>query len=342
MLQKPLPQIIRQKPKIDLHRHLDCSLRWSTVVELNQELGLISSLEMERLRSEFLVTEPMLNLELVLKKFLNTQKLFASQKILERMAFEACEDAFNDGIQILELRYAPSFIAEGGSGLSFEQIHSAIVRGVERAESIFPMAVGLICILQRVKPLRLAEEVTEFAVAHKDTFLALDLADNEIGFEPLKFAPLFQKAKAAGMGVTVHSGEAPHPDAGKWIQQSVEVLGATRIGHGIQVVHHPKVIDYLIKKNVTLEVCPYSNYLTQAFPTYESHPFRKLYQTGFNLTVNSDDPGVFASVLSDDFQILFEYQNLTHYEFQVLQQNAFQASFLPQSKKQKFAHLYGV
>lgn len=341
MLQKPLPQNLRQLPKIELHRHLDCSLRWSTVVELNQELGLVPTTQLELLKSEFLVTEPMVNLEAVLKKFLNTQKLFVSAAVLERMAFEACEDAFNDGVVLLELRYAPSFIAEGSSGLSFEQIHSALLKGVQKAEAIYPMAVGLICILQRIKPMQIAEEVTEFAIAHKNSFLALDLADNEVGFEPKKFAPLFQKAKAAGLAITVHSGEAPHPDAGKWVTDSVEILGATRIGHGIQVINHPRVIDLLKKKNITLEVCPYSNYLTQAFPTYESHPFRGLLEAGLSLTINSDDPGVFASVLSDDFQILFDYHGLTIGEFQQLQRNAFAASFLPALKKQRFAHLFG-
>lgn len=101
-------------------------------------------------------------------------------------------------------------------------------------------------------------------------------------------------------------------------------------------------MELLKQKNIPLEVCPYSNYLTQAFPTFESHPFQQLLQAGVPLTVNSDDPGVFASVLSDDLQILVEHQNLQLSDLQKLQAKAFEVSFIPTSKKQKFAGIFGV
>src|SRR3990167_5521721 len=103
-------QEIRALPKVDLHRHLDCSMRWSTMLEIATTLGLKFPQKATEQQNHFLVTQPMANLEAVLIKFLTTQKLLASEEILERLAFEACEDAFNDGVRILELRYAPTFI----------------------------------------------------------------------------------------------------------------------------------------------------------------------------------------------------------------------------------------
>ncbi|OFZ31809.1 MAG: adenosine deaminase [Bdellovibrionales bacterium RIFCSPHIGHO2_01_FULL_40_29] len=310
-------------------------MRWSTMLEIATTLGLKFPQKATEQQNHFLVTQPMANLEAVLIKFLTTQKLLASEEILERLAFEACEDAFNDGVRILELRYAPTFIAQGHSHLNYEKIHQALLRGIQRAKQKMPLAVGLICILQRILDLKTVDHVTSFAIENKNTFLALDLADNEDGFAPKNFAPFFQKAKAAGLNITVHSGESPDPRASQWILDSIEILGAQRIGHGVQAIHDPKVMQALIDKNIVLEICPYSNYLTQAFKTYESHPLRKLFDAGVPVTINSDDPGIFASVLSDDYLLAQNYQKFTKTDFNTCNETAYKHSFISESEKAK-------
>lgn len=327
------PQQIRLLPKIDLHRHLDCSMRWSTLLEVARTLKLDFPAPADQQRAHFLITEPMVNLEAVLNKFLIAQKVLASEEILERLAFEACEDAFNDGVRILELRYAPTFIADGHPGLTFDKIHQAFVRGLKRAEAQMPMVAGLICILQRILPLERVDQVTQFAVDHKNTFLGIDLADNEEGFEPKKFAHFFSRARNAGLYVTVHSGEAPNPQAAQWIRDSIEILGAERIGHGVQAVHDPGLMKMLAEKNIPLEVCPYSNYLTKAFPTFESHPLRQLLNHGVPVTLNSDDPGMFASTLSDDYYLAHRYQNFSVEDFQKCNETAYRHSFISEQEK---------
>ena len=335
-MQKKLSlQQLRLLPKIDLHRHLDCSMRWSTLLEIATTLKLDFPKDPELQQKHFLVTEPMLNLGAVLNKFLIAQKVLASEEILERLAFEACEDAFNDGVRILELRYAPTFISDGHPSLKFEKIHQAFLNGLARAEKKMPIATGLICILQRILPLDKVDYVTQFAVENKNTFLALDLADNEEGFEPKLFAPYFETARKAGLRTTIHSGEAPSPHAGQWIKDSIEILGAERIGHGIQAIHDPKIIQLLISKNILLEVCPYSNYLTQAFTTFENHPLKKLYELNVPIALNSDDPGMFASTLSDDYYLAHRYQNFSLEDFSKCNSTAYQHSFIAKEKKAK-------
>ncbi len=328
-------QEIRALPKVDLHRHLDCSMRWSTMLEIATRLGLEVPKNPMQQQAHFLVTAPMSNLQAVLNKFLITQKLLASEEILERLAFECCEDAFNDGVRILELRYAPTFIAQGHPNLTYEKIHQALLKGIEKAKKSFPIAVGLICILQRILDLKTVAQVTSFAIENKDSFLAIDLADNEDGFEPKNFAPYFQRAKKSGLNITVHTGEAPGPKAGQYIMDSVEILGAQRIGHGVQVIHHPDVINFLIKNDIPLEICPYSNYLTQAFKTHKEHPLRKLFDLGVPVTLNSDDPGIFASLLSDDYLIAQSEQNFSLANFQKCNQTAYKHSFISESEKSK-------
>lgn len=328
-------QQLRTLPKVDLHRHLDCSMRWSTLLEIASTLKLSFPQNPQKQASHFLVTEPMVNLEAVLNKFLVAQQVLASEEILERLAFEACEDAFNDGVRILELRYAPTFITNGHKHLSFETIHQAFLKGIHKAKQKWPIAVGLICILQRILPLNQVDAVTEFAIENKSTFLALDLADNEEGFEPKPFAPYFEKARKAGLRTTIHSGEAPNSQAIQWIKDSIEILGAERIGHGIQAINSIELMNILKEKNIPLEVCPHSNYLTQAFPNYSSHPLKKLIDFGVPVTLNSDDPGVFASTLTDDYWIAHTYQNLSFVDFYKCNEVAYKHSFISEFEKNK-------
>ncbi len=327
-------QQIRLLPKIDLHRHLDCSMRWSTLLEIAATLKIDFPQNSLLQQKHFLVLSPMVNLEAVLNKFLIAQKVLASEEILERLAFETCEDAFNDGVRILELRYAPTFITDGHSNLTFEKIHQAFLKGIDRAQKKWPLAVGLICILQRILPLNKVTEVIDFAIENKNTFLAVDLADNEEGFEPRPFEKLFLNAKKAGLRITVHSGESVNKQASRWIRDSIDILGAERIGHGVQSIHDPALIAYLKEKNILLEVCPHSNYLTQAFSDYSTHPLRRLFDLGVPLSINSDDPGIFASTLSDDYMIAHQFQNFNLEQFAACNQMAYEHSFISKQEKE--------
>lgn len=334
-----LPQL-RSLPKIDLHRHLDCSMRWSTVVEIAKDLKLDIDPLPGLSRSEFLVTNQMKDLGSVLKKFLNTQKVLASEEILTRLAYEACEDAFNDNVLLLEMRYAPTFIAEGHSSLKFDQIHRSLSKGLEMAEKKFGMATGLIGIVQRIKTLTEAEKSIQFFIDNRSEYIGVDLADNEVGFDPKPFGPVFEKAKKSGLHVTIHSGESPHAGAGQWILDSINILGAERIGHGVQCIHHLEVMDLLKKKQIPLEVCPLSNWLTTAFEKFEDHPLKKLYELDVPVTLNSDDPGVFASTLTDDYEIAQRYHGFGPDHFRKMNRLAFQKSFIPESKKKNLEKVF--
>ena len=319
---------IRALPKVDLHRHLDCSMRWSTLCEL-------AGKNPAPRREDYLITEPMFNLETVLRKFLTSQKLLSSPEILTRLAYEACEDAYNDGVLILELRYAPTFVADGHPELNFEKIHQAFLKGIALAQKKWPIAVGLIGIVQRTKPIQEAASVIDFIIENKKTFIAVDLADNEENFNPKPYAPLFNKAKSHGLHVTIHSGETTQKQSASWVKDSVDLLGAERIGHGIQIINDLEITNWIRNKKIPLEICPWSNYLTQAFPKLEDHPLRKLWNSGVLITLGSDDPGIFDSRLSDDYEIAQRVHKFTSVEFFRANDIATTASFIPYAEKQK-------
>lgn len=322
-------------PKVELHRHLECSMRLDTLVELALDAGLEVPETEEQIRQEFLVTSPMRDLESVLKKFLRTQKVLTSEEVLARITYEVIEDAVEEGIKILELRWAPTFVLEGHPNLNFDKIIRGVRKGVEMAKDL-PIAVGMICIVQRTLPIQTAENVYAFAKENKDFFLGLDLADNEAGSDPRQFQKIFEQAKADGFGITVHAGEASIPEASLNVKNSIDLLGATRIGHGVQIHNDPFVINMVRKQAIPLELCITSNWLTQAIPSITEHPIRKLMDAGVPVTINTDDPGIFGIDLVGEYELLARFYKFTEQDFNRCNDIAAQASFIPLIKRQKF------
>ncbi len=325
---------LRQFPKVELHRHLELSLRHSTIKELGPQAGFHLKTHQD-FADKFLISQPMKDLGSVLSKFLDTQKLLSSEEIIERISYEACADAYNEGVRILELRYAPTFITMNHKNLDFQKAHDAVVRGCARAEKEFQMAVGLIVVIQRILPVDVGREVVEFSIANKKDICALDLADNEVGFDSKPFSKIFEKAKSEGLGITVHSGEADVPKAPRYVRDAIDFLGAQRIGHGLQIHKDQKMIDYVKEKGVVLELCPTSNWLTNAVPSLNEHPFRKLMEAGVKTTINSDDPGIFNIDLTNEYKVLADLHKFTEVEFNQCNDIAAAASFIPHEKKQK-------
>ena len=306
------------------------------MVELAKEMQILSTSSLKEIQEKLLILDPMRDLTAVLQKFLQAQKVLASEEILTRLAYETCEDAFNDGIRLLELRFAPTFILDGHPTLTPSKILHALQKGLEMATKRLPLCAGLICIFQRTKPSAENQKILHFVLDHQQDFIAVDLADDETNHPSEGFKDLFDQIRQKNIPITIHSGEVPHPMSTTNIRHAVEYLGATRIGHGVQCIHDPALMNFLIKNQITLEICPHSNYLTQAFPTYEEHPLRKLYDAGIRVTINSDDPGIFNTQLSDDYTICHHYQGFGLEEFQTTNATAFAASFISAEKKRPF------
>ena len=326
---------LQNLPKVELHRHLELSVRHSSLKELAPQVG-IELPDEEAFKRHFLITDQMLDLESVLNRFLDTQKMWCSTELIERLTYEVIEDAYKDGIRVFEVRYAPTFIKMGHDHLSYDSIHEAVVKGVQSAEADFDIAVGLIATLQRILSVDTAASVIDFVIDHKEDFVGVDLADNEVGFDCRPFAKSFLRAKKEGLGITIHSGESNVPEAPQFIKNAIDYLGATRIGHGVQAIKDPEIMKYIKQKEVTLELCPTSNWLTLAVETTAAHPFRELMEYGIKTTINSDDPGTFNINLTHEYELLQNEHRFTLEEFEACNMYAAQASFLPSEKIQKY------
>ena len=322
---------LRALPKVELHCHLELTARKSLLRELLKAKGQWHG--EEAFRRNFLITEPVGDLPTLLNIFLGHRDLLDSPEIIERMTYECCEDMSVNGVRILELRYAPSFLCDAHSALSPDSMHDAILKGIARAERDFPIAVGLIGLLQRVKSVRENRYWLDFAIEKKSDFMAIDLADNELAFGPIPFVPLFDKAKSEGFYVTIHAGEAEGPQAAQNIKDSVELLHADRIGHGVRILEDRSVLDFVKDRGTVLELCPTSNWLSGVCSERESHPFRTIMEAGVKTTLNTDDPGIMNIDIIDEYRLLRDAMAFDEADFKQINQWAYDASFLPEERK---------
>lgn len=284
-------------PKIDLHRHLEGALRLSTVRELALSEGLTLPYEEEAaFRAVFQVSDgEERTLKQFLTKFTWLRRLITSRETLERIAFEAVEDAAQDGILYLELRF--NYAQLSLKGLSDREIMGGIEDGVTRGEAAFPIRVGLICGISRELPLEHAEKTVDFAIAHQARGItAIDLMNDE-RFPPELFARPFEHARKAGLHITVHAGEAAGP---KSILGAVRQLHAERIGHGTRILEDPEALRLAAERRVLVECCLTSNVQTGAVSSLSAHPLPVLRASHVPCCLNTDDPGVSDITLSGE------------------------------------------
>ena len=146
-----------------------------------------------------------------------------------------------------------------------------------------------------------AEATAEYALNHApDTLIGFGLGGPEIGVDRPQFEPVFSRARAAGLHSVPHAGETTGPQT---IWDALEDLGAERIGHGTSAVQDPALVEHLVETQIPLEVCPTSNIATRAVDRLENHPIKQLYDAGVHVTVNSDDPPMFGTTLTREYEI---------------------------------------
>lgn len=296
----------------ELHRHLDASFRTSTLLEISKQLHLQpDSMTLTAFEDKVLLKRPMESLEEVLERFELFQSVFYDPTVLSRLAFECIEDVHREGTRAVELRYAPSFIAER-YGLDWTACLDAILVGVARGAEAYPdLDVGLICISTRDYGADMAARTADFYLAHLDAFVGFDLAGNEIGFPCRMFqAPMARllASRDERVHVTVHAGEAAGPEN---VWEAIDLLGATRIGHGVRSIEDPELVTALRERNICLEICPTSNWITQCTPDLAQHPIKALVEQGVPVSINTDDPGLFGNTLGDELAICRDVIGMT-------------------------------
>lgn len=325
-------------PKVELHRHLEGSLRLSTLCEIARDFALDVPTEPEQLRPLVQVMahdEP--SSANFLSKFLTLRKFYQSPEIIRRLAFEVIEDAARDNVHYLELRFTPMALAKS-NGYSLHDVSHWMLEAVVGARQAFPqLHVELIASINRHESVEIAETVTQIAVDHKEDIVGLDLAGDEVNFPAEPFAPLFHEARRAGLGITVHAGEWTGAEN---VRHAIERLEADRIGHGVRVVEDAAVVALARERGTVFEVCITSNWQSGVVSRLSDHHLPEMLAHSLRVTLNTDDPAVEAVTLTDEYEMAITALGVTPAQVKSAIHTAVQAAFLPPAEKHRLVRYF--
>jgi adenosine deaminase len=324
-------------PLVELHRHLDGNVRVGTVLDLARQHRLeLPAWTVEALRPHVQILEREPSLVDFLAKFALLRRVMVDYDAVRRIARENLEDACREGIDYIELRFSPYFMAEE-HGLDPFGVAEAVCETIEEERGRLPVQARLIVIISRHYGPEIGRIELAAAIRCSERgVVALDLAGDEAGFPGEIFVRHFQEAREAGLRTIAHAGEAAGPES---VRQAVLGLGAERIGHGIRAIEDPEVVDLLLEREITLEVCPTSNLHTSSVATYGAHPLPALLRRGVRATLNSDDPSISGIDLTHEYRVAASELALLPAEIRRLQENALAAAFLSPGERAAFERL---
>lgn len=317
-------------PLIDLHRHLDGSIRLETILDLGRKHKLaLPSFDLEELRPHVQVTTPQPGVMAFIAKFKWMVGVLADYDACRRVAYENVLDAELEGIDYLELRFSPWFMAEPHQ-LDPAGVVSAVIEGIEDGRRQTSTKVNLIGIISRTYGAEIGMRELEALLTRKDAFVALDLAGDEANYPAEWFEEHFRRGREAGWQVTVHAGEAAGAES---VWQAINLLGATRIGHAARIEEDPALMEYCLEHDIGIEANLTSNYQTSTVESLAVHPLKRWLDAGLLATINTDDPGISNIDLPDEFEYAAPQAGLTPDDTRRAQQNAFQIAFLSEDEK---------
>jgi adenosine deaminase len=324
-------------PLIDLHRHLDGSVRLETILDLGRQHNLpLPAWDLEGLRPHVQVTgEPLDRAALpgvmaFIAKFRWMTGILVDYDACRRVAYENVQDVRREGIDHVELRFSPWFMAEA-HGLDPSGVVEAVVDGVEAGAREFGQSVKLIGIISRTYGPHIAWQELAALLNHRDHLVALDLAGDEANWPGELFVEHLQRAREAGWQITVHAGEAAGANS---IWQALRDLGAVRIGHAVAAADDFALQDYMLEHQIGIESSLTSNVQTSTVSDYASHPIRCFLERGLLATLNTDDPGISAIDLHYEYEVAALSAGLTPQQIRQAQHNALAIAFLSDAERQ--------
>jgi len=323
-------------PFIDLHRHLDGNVRLQTILDLGRQHGIkLPGHSIETLRPHVQVEGVMPDLVSWLNKLHWMIAVLGDYEACRRIARENVEDAHAEGIDYIELRFSPYFMA-GPNRLDPVKVVEAVVAGIEEGRAKTGLKVKLIGILSRTFGTEACRIELEALLTQRTHLTALDLAGDEKNWPAELFVEHFKRGRDAGWAITVHAGEAGGAPS---IWAALQKLGATRIGHGIRAIDDPALLDYLAQHRIGLEINITSNVQTNTVPSFAEHPIKQFLAHGLLATINTDDPVISNIDLRHEFEVAAPAAGLTPAAISQARRNALEIAFL--TKEERSALLAG-
>jgi adenosine deaminase len=317
-------------PLVELHRHLDGNVRLETILSVGLIHGLpLPATDLDGLRLFVQVTEAKSNILDYFAKFDWLLRIMVDYDTVRRIAYENVEDAKHEGIDYIELRFSPWFMAEKNH-LDPSGVVEAVVDGVKSGSRDFGVKTKLIGILSRTYGPEICKKELQALLSCKNDIIALDLAGDEIHFGGELFVEHFRIARDAGWYSDPHAGEVCGPES---IWQAIQGLGANRLGHAVHAVEDEKLMKYLAVHQIGVESNLTSNVQTSTVRDYPSHPIRKFLEQGIRASINTDDPGISSHYLRYEYEVAAPAAGLSKESIRKAQLNALETAFLTPVEK---------
>ncbi|WP_082420298.1 adenosine deaminase [Paenibacillus sp. A3] len=323
---------LRLLPKVDLHLHLDGSVKPETVLELAAAEGIrLPAATPEGLLPYMQVDEPCGSLQAYLGKFEFVGRFLHRPEALERVAFEVVEQAAEHGCRYIEVRFGPQL--HRNRGMTPDEVISSVIAGLNQGEAQFGVkAKGIACCLRHHGQLDNTEVIEAASRFQGKGIVGVDLAGDEAAYPARLHRELFALARSKGLPVTIHAGEAAGADS---VYEAVIRLGAARIGHGVRMKEDPAVLELVKERQIPLEMCPVSNIQTRAVSGWAAYPVREYFDLGIPVTINTDNLTVSGTNLTKEYHILMERFGFTPVEIGKLLLNGLEAGFMDEADKRE-------
>jgi adenosine deaminase len=293
--------------KAELHCHLDGAVRVSTAVELG-DFGR---------PPRMVAPDDCPSQAEYIGYFDDAIAVMQTQAALERIGHELCVDSAAENIDYLEVRWAPRLHLR--RGLTVSQVIEAVLAGLAAG----PLrAVAIVCAMRQHSVednVALAREAGRFAGRG---VVGFDLAGDEARYPAAPQRPAFDAARAAGLRMTCHAGEAGDP---KGVEDALD-LGIERLAHGVIGARDPRIVERIRSEGLVLDMCPTANWKCKAVPALAEHPLPRLVRAGVRCTISTDSRTVADTTLSREFE-LAEQMGMTEAELRHCNETAYAARF---------------
>jgi adenosine deaminase len=312
-------------PKVELHLHADCSLSYAVVSRLNP------SITQDEYRKDFVPPTKSASLVEVLKRATNSVALMQTEEQLRLVILDVFDQLQQENVVYAELRFAPLLHTE--KGLSAEEVIEIVQAAASNASQATGVETRLILCTLRHFSAEQSMQTAMLVERFKGTLVtALDIAGDEAGFPLDAHIPAFQFAAQNGILLTAHAGESSGAES---VWETLHALKPSRIGHGVHSIEDPTLIEYLKEEHIHLEVCPTSNFRTNAVDTYAEHPVARFYETGLSIGVSTDGRTLCNINLTREYEKLHHVFGWDTPHFLQCNVNAVRAAFLPEDVKQR-------
>ncbi len=315
-------ELIRALPKAELHIHLLGAVRPSTLLEIINKSDIQTDLHsIEDIRNLFQFRD----FQHFIEVYMMVVGLVREEKYFDLMTYEMLEECHRQNTKYVEISFSP--LDHMQFGLDFHQMLNRIHRARKRARDRLGIVSDVRIDLVRSNNVATAMDILNLIEEASPGIVSIDIGGNEAKFPPGPYAPVYKRARDMGLHLVAHAGEAAGPQS---IWDAVDILGVERIGHGVSARKDDRLLQHLREKGIVIEACPVSNARTGVVPDISKHPVREFFNLGLIVTVNSDDPSLFNTDLTNEYLQLYEHLGFTVEELYMLSVNAVNSAFTPE------------